>query len=85
MIVNELITNSFKYAFKNRIGDIDICLEKIDDSYFLSVNDNGIGFDQTKQTSTLGLILVHTLSTEQLDGTIKIDSNEGTRVQIKWK
>ena len=85
LIVNELITNSFKYAFKDKKGDINITLEKIDDSYLLNINDNGVGYDQDKQTSTLGLILVNTLSQEQLDGKIDIDSNNGVKVQIKWK
>ncbi len=85
LVVNELITNSFKYAFKNKEGDITISLEKKDDNYQLTVSDNGVGYTQEKETNTLGLILVNTLSTEQLDGNIEIDSTNGVKVQIQWK
>jgi len=85
LILNEMITNSFKYAFPNNIGKIDIYLSKIDDRYILKIEDNGIGYNSTTQTSTLGLILINTLSVDQLDGTIEVNSSNGVKVQITWK
>ena len=85
LIVNEMITNSFKYAFPNDIGKIDIYLSQIDERYILKIEDNGIGYDNTKNTNTLGLVLINTLSVEQLDGTIEVNSTDGVRVKITWK
>lgn len=50
----------------------------------LEVKDNGSGYDSSKKTDSLGLVLINTLSTRQLKGTIKIDSKNGTKVLINW-
>jgi two-component system, sensor histidine kinase LadS len=85
IILNELITNSFKYAFKdNKLGQIVIRLTKKEDTYSLFVSDNGIGYDTEKQTESLGLILVNTLAKAQLKGTIHIDTKSGVKVHIEW-
>ena len=91
LIVNELITNSFKYAFKNNDkinskNKIDIKLYKDEDIYILTISDNGIGYDLNlrESTKTLGLILVNTLATKQLKGSIDIETNDGVNTTIKW-
>jgi len=76
LIVNELITNSLKYAFSNNEdGEIKINLQKVEDQIELEYSDNGIGipdgFDW-KNASTLGLKLVRTLVENQLDGSIDL-------------
>ncbi|MBK6586538.1 MAG: sensor histidine kinase [Coprothermobacter sp.] len=45
LIVNELITNSFKHAFPDGSGgEVNLKLKSLDDKIFLEVSDNGIGF-----------------------------------------
>ena len=85
LIINELITNSFKYAFPNSMdGNIVVNLEKVEDMVVLTIKDDGVGFDETKIDSSLGLILVKTLAINQLKGEIKIKSLNGVNVIISW-
>ena len=81
LIINELVSNSIKYAFpSNRKGKIRIELTKNRNKIYLKVEDNGIGlpdnFDVEK-TDTLGLQLVYIL-VSQLDGDIKVINKKGT-------
>ncbi|MBK9248257.1 MAG: PAS domain S-box protein [Ignavibacteria bacterium] len=89
LIVNELVTNSLKYAFSDRShGKITISIHKIADTeYELSVQDDGIGIpdwlDITK-AETLGLQIVQTLS-EQLGGTFSHPaSTEGSHFVVSF-
>ncbi|WP_094229157.1 histidine kinase dimerization/phosphoacceptor domain -containing protein [Methanolobus psychrotolerans] len=88
MIVNELVSNSFKHAFKNgKIGEIYVHLSIKDGSLTLIVGDNGVGFPENinfKETDSLGLQLVTTL-TSQIDGIIELDRNKGTKFRIILK
>jgi len=88
LIVNELITNSLKYAFPDdRQGEIKIGLQKKEDQIELEYADKGIGmpegFDWHKAKS-LGLKLVRTLVENQLDGSIDMESKNGTKFTIKF-
>ena len=84
LILNELITNSFKYAFPNKKGNIDIKLDKDNNSFKLYISDDGIGYNKERPSDSLGLVLVNTLAKEQLKGDIKIDSTQGVKVEINW-
>lgn len=89
LIINELISNSLKYAFKGRNnGIITISLEELDSKYFkLTVSDNGIGLPEDldfENSQTLGLLLVNNL-VEQLEGTIRLIKNGGTIFEIIFK
>lgn len=71
-IVNELLSNSLKYAFgEGRTGWIGISLTVSDShQYILSISDNGVGIPASldwTQTRSLGLQLVRKL-TKQLEG-----------------
>jgi two-component sensor histidine kinase len=86
LILNELITNSLKYAFpdKGRQGRIAIDLGRADDAIVLRVDDDGKGFDveaARKSSSSLGLTLARILS-EQLKGTFAIECGGGTRATL---
>ncbi|MBI5458813.1 PocR ligand-binding domain-containing protein [Methanobacterium sp.] len=87
LIINELITNSLKYAFpqsSNTNGFIKIELNQIEDRFKLVISDNGVGLPshiQPENTETLGLQLVNNL-VNQLEGTIKIDRTHGTKFTI---
>lgn len=89
IILNELVTNSLKYAFKKEEPKedryIDIFLSKFEDKYTLIVKDNGIGYDQQKTKKSFGLILVTTLIESKLEGSISIDTHHGVETTIIWR
>lgn len=84
LIVNELVTNSFKHAFSN-VEEALINIKLIDTekgSYKLEITDNGIGYQLPKNShESFGMKLVHTL-VEQLKGTIIKSSGAGTSYKI---
>ncbi|MBT4286126.1 MAG: PAS domain S-box protein [Deltaproteobacteria bacterium] len=88
LIINELISNSLKYAFPNeKQGKIEISAKKIDKSLQLIVMDNGVGIPEGldwKNTKSLGLKLVRTLVENQLDGSIDLDNTNGIKFTIKF-
>ena len=84
LMINELITNSFKYAFLNKKGNIYITLEKNNNILKLSVKDDGGGFNKDNTTFSLGLTLVNTLAINQLKGEMDIESKNGTLITISW-
>jgi two-component system, sensor histidine kinase PdtaS len=86
LIINELLTNSLKYAFPNGKGKICLKLSLIDDCYHLIVADNGIGLPhdfQLDKTETLGLLLVNRM-VRQIGGSIEFLEGEGTQFLIKF-
>ena len=84
LIFNELVTNSFKYAFPNKKGCITIKLYNQDNKIKFVVSDNGIGYDQSNKKDSLGLILIDTLVKQQFKGDIVTHSNDGVKVEISW-
>jgi PAS domain S-box-containing protein len=88
LIINEIISNSLKYAFTNRMdGIIFVNLAIENEIVRIEVGDNGVGIPEhvdIKQTQTLGLQLVDTLI-EQIDGTLELDRTNGTKFIIKFK
>ncbi|TAG91400.1 MAG: PAS domain S-box protein [Oscillatoriales cyanobacterium] len=89
LIINELVSNSLKYAFAPNIkGEIKIDFREIlDRQFYLSIQDNGSGFPtdfDVENTETLGVRLVKMLA-EQLDGKISIDSHPGTCYHLVFK
>jgi PAS domain S-box-containing protein len=86
LIVNELVTNSLKYAFPPGVaGEICVALRpESDGKLALMVSDNGTGLPPDfnfRTTESLGLQLVGTLA-DQLEGTITLDHNGGTTFKI---
>lgn len=79
IIINELITNSLKYAFqKTDHGLIRITLHK-NESVELSYLDNGIGFNSgilEKEQESFGIELIKNIS-EQLDGKLSVQQANG--------
>ncbi len=88
LIINELISNSIKHAFKGRAqGEVVVKLLNEDDGHRMIVQDNGIGFPENidiENTDSLGLQLVTSLTT-QMGGQLEITSENGTNVQITFK
>jgi PAS domain S-box-containing protein len=77
LIINELVSNSLKYAFVNRQeGEIKIILKQNSDNGFsLIVSDSGVGIAENfnwQNTNSLGLRIVHNL-TRQIKGKISLE------------
>jgi PAS domain S-box-containing protein len=88
LIINEIISNSLKYAFPdNRDGIIFVTLKVNKNRVKIEAGDNGIGMPENidiKNTQTLGLQLVDTLI-EQINGSLELDSKKGTKFSIDFK
>ena len=90
MIVMELITNSLKYAFKEKQkGIIELKLTKTNvlHTYLLVITDDGVGLPKDldfASTKTLGMQLVLGLSA-QLQGTVNKKAIKGTCFEITFK
>ena len=85
LIVNELITNSFKHAFpENGEGEVNLKLKSLDGKIFLEVSDNGIGFPEDldwQNTESLGLQLVKSLA-DQINAEVRMISDNGTTFRL---
>jgi len=83
LVVNEAVTNAFKYAFPNqRNGEINITLQRSAGKIHLVIADNGIGFDCSGQeANSLGLDLINGLTLD-LRGDIVIESSNGTSIKL---
>lgn len=81
LIVNELVSNSYKYAFESKLtGQLKVSLKQINNHYQLIVSDDGIGLPQELHdlnSKSLGLRLVGLLS-KQLNASYSIENNSGT-------
>ena len=90
LILNELITNSFKHAFRGRSsGHIRLAISPDgDDRWMLEYSDDGVGMPSRptgEEEPTLGFTLIDSL-VEQLSGTMEVESGpEGTRYRIRFK
>lgn len=88
LILNESITNAIKYAFPNQqAGIIKVSMKSEKDYYLLSIQDNGIGIKEEyskKPSPSMGMTLIKGLS-KQLNGSLKIEHNEGTFIQVQFK
>lgn len=83
LILNELVTNSLKYAF-DKDGIIIIHTSKEDDHILMRVQDNGKGYKLSSNFS-LGLTIVRTLTEKQLQGDLEVSFDKGTKTLISWK
>lgn len=89
LIINEIISNSLKYAFpKNAGGNINLSFKKIGEEYNLVVSDDGVGMKEKidfENHKSLGLRLINML-TRQLKGKLEVDQpDRGLRFSIKFK
>ncbi|MBW4256704.1 PAS domain S-box protein [Methanobacterium sp. YSL] len=88
LILNELVTNSLKYAFpEDRTGIITIKFRSEGEYFILKVLDDGVGVPEDiklENKDTLGFQLVTSL-VKQLDGTVQMDRSHGTSFTIKFK
>jgi two-component sensor histidine kinase len=86
IIINELFTNSMKYAFNGRDdGAIDLSLSLRDSMINLVIQDNGTGLKiprDSRPSDGFGITLVKML-VEHMDGTLATENTGGTRWEIR--
>lgn len=90
LIINELLTNSLKYAFPgDRSGRISVSLKREgEDGLVLTVGDDGVGIPEgvdPKEPESLGLEIVSMLAEGQLHGALETKSNGGTEFTIRFR
>ncbi|WP_073119839.1 histidine kinase dimerization/phosphoacceptor domain -containing protein [Reichenbachiella agariperforans] len=87
LIVNEIATNAFKYAFDEKgTGSFSIFLSKENGTYILNIKDDGKGLPSEidiRKTKSLGLRLVRMLS-QQLEGEFNFETHNGTSFKLEF-
>jgi len=88
LILNEIITNSFKHAFNTTSlerMEITIKITKDNDNKVeLKISDNGVGIDISKLKKNFGFKLIESLATYQLEGSIEYYNLNGFAYCIKF-
>jgi len=86
IMINELITNSIKYAFiHNTKGNIFISLSKEREEYTFVYADDGKGIKEADETkNSLGLKLIR-LTAKQLQGKLLMQNSNGLQYTIRFK
>lgn len=87
LLLNEILNNTFKHAFKGRsTGNIQIKLDESDGQIHIVINDDGVGFDPVEfedDSASLGNTLIKTFL-EQLNATYTLKSDHGTSYDIRF-
>ena len=84
LIINELITNTYKYAFDDNKGTISVSLDQNKNNYVLTIEDDGKGYTVQEKPSSLGLKLIHILVYDQLGGEMETHTNSHTKNIIRF-
>lgn len=88
LIINELVTNCFKYAFEHQdLGEVRIRMRKTDAGMLLSVKDNGVGLPKDldiSKSKSLGMKLVNILS-RQLKGSVSWENEQGAKFVVRFQ
>ncbi len=86
LMLNELVSNSFKYAFKNQQhGELNITLTELNEKLNLIVSDNGIGYPNdlnVKTTTSFGLKMIRAFA-QKLKASLNIYNNNGAVVEMQ--
>jgi len=84
LILNELITNALKHAFKTKDGVLIIESNCIEKRMKLTISDSGNGFDfKNYKGPTFGLELIDIL-VSQINGTLEYSNNNGSVYTISF-
>ncbi|MCP4214314.1 MAG: PAS domain-containing protein, partial [bacterium] len=89
LVLHELISNAFKYAFPgNTPGEISINLHSISQNEIeLTVSDNGVGLPkgfEPGQTDTLGLRMVVSIVEYQMGGKVSFENGAGLSCRMRF-
>ena len=83
-IVDELATNVIEHGYEYKSGDIIIELQKNNDIIHLVVEDNGVGFDESKISKDeggMGLFLARAMADN-----FKVEKKiNGTKIKVQKK
>lgn len=87
LILTELMTNAYKYAFPDA-GDnkskITLHIQHTNEKLIIIFQDNGVGSDNLIADSSLGIALIRDL-TRQIKGEITINHKNGYHYQFEFK
>lgn len=88
LILNEVVTNSYKYAFdENQKGNISIVIKEKTGKYYIEIRDDGKGFEtekSMKSSESLGIKLIDAL-VRQLSGSYTLHSDNGTLFKMTFE
>jgi two-component sensor histidine kinase len=88
LMVNEILTNAYKHAFRGRkSGTIEISAIQEDGNMNITIRDDGIGISKdldTVHANSLGFKLIRALLQYQLKGSFIINNDNGTEVVVKF-
>ncbi len=83
LLAVEAITNAFRHGFSaGQSGRVILHFDVTDGQATLSVTDDGIGFDSTRQTASMGRQLMDAFA-QQLGGVLTLESTPGTGTVVK--
>jgi|GEM_PF-758252 len=90
LVINEIVTNSFKHAFPGgRNGTIDIRLRRESDGFMvLKISDDGVGLPQgfdLHSSATFGMMTTQSIIEMQMKGKIEITGGPGVTYTITIK
>lgn len=82
LLVNEIVSNAFKHAFREgHPGQLTVKLTEDEPMLDLMIRDNGPGFDPETVVRNMGSRLVEAFAA-QLGGDLTIDGSDGTTVRV---
>jgi PAS domain S-box-containing protein len=88
LLFNEVITNSFKHAFKGRkTGEIKVCLIQRENEINLRIEDDGVGLPEIAENDiqkSMGMTLIKTLA-KQLGAEYSFRNNPGAILEFKFQ
>ncbi|CAN5137623.1 hypothetical protein BH23BAC3_BH23BAC3_04850 [soil metagenome] len=89
LIINEIVTNSMKYAFPKdqKNPTIHISLNRQDDRAIFQISDNGVGLEKPLEEmgkDSLGTLLIRTLA-KQLEADLVVDGSDGTSYKFSFQ
>lgn len=87
LLINEIVSNALKHAFpKEKNGKINIKLRKYSDIIYLTIADDGVGFnseEELESQDSFGFLLIETL-VKQLEAEMKVINKNGVHYDIRW-
>lgn len=88
IIINELVTNTLKYAFKDTPEPlISLTIKKAGDIIVMEYSDNGVGLPDSVEPARsqgFGMQLI-TLLVQQIEGNLAVELKRGTKYTIRFK
>lgn len=86
LVITELIYNALEHGLESEGTELTISIEKVGTSAQITIIDDGVGLPEgfsLAGSSNLGLQIVHTLTANELRGTLNLISNEHeTRAEL---